>query len=96
MSFAPFTFINIKESSSKVGVNGFPVYQYSSWPAVFDSALFCCPRPLPKNIAREFERRSELKKKLTTIAKEIRAEREIGQKSLLSVMAREIKEERGY
>jgi hypothetical protein len=86
----------LNECSTKVGPNGYPVYQYSIWPAAFDSALFTCPRAIPKNIEKEFERRAELKKKLTTIAREIRAERKLTEdsRSLLSVMAREIKEER--
>jgi len=84
--------------STKIGGNGNPIYQYPIWPATFDKSLFCIPRPIPKNIAREFERRAELKLKLSTIAREIRAERKLTDepRSVLSIMAREIKAERGF
>ncbi|KAL7520493.1 hypothetical protein ACHAWX_005255 [Stephanocyclus meneghinianus] len=84
--------------SSKIGRNGNPIYQYPIWPATFDKTLFCVPRPIPKNIAKEFERRAELKLKLSTIAREIRAERKLMDepRSVLSIMAREIKAERGF
>lgn len=85
--------------STKVGEHGFPVFEYPSWPQTFELSLFCPPTPIPRNIAKEFERRSELKKKLSTIASEIKAERKQSEskgRSLLSVMVSEIKEERGY
>jgi hypothetical protein len=84
--------------STKIGSHGHPVFQYPTWPATFDTSLFCSARPIPKNITSEFERRAALKVKLSTIAREIRAERKLTEdsRSRLSIMAKEIKAERGY
>ena len=68
-----------QETASKIGANGYHVYEYPVWPPNFNMSLFCSPRPIPKNISREFEARNELKKKLSTITRQIRAERKNAQ-----------------
>jgi len=72
---------------SKIGVNGRPVYQYPIWPEEFDTSLFGMPRPIPKNITAEFERRIALKAKLKARTKEIRAKRSMGDDATVSSMA---------
>lgn len=35
-------------------------YLYPTWPELFDESLFCAPRPIPKIITAEFDRRAAL------------------------------------
>lgn len=56
------TFVAVEPNTSNLP-DGAP-FIYDTWPEIFDTSLFCNPRPIPSIITAEFDRQTSLAKRL--------------------------------